>query len=370
VEGFMPLDELCRALKANFLREVSEAVKELEEYNEDELFYHRLYELAGDRKAAAAYVNSFDIRELRRRNLILPEDIEKSEKDKSSMVLPESRFFSPSEHRNVFLYKHNRYSPAFDHSHDYFEVFFVLSGQCTNTIGNRRTVLPEGSLCFIAPGVHHIIEVFDDNIIINLMIKRSAFDEVFLNLLTTRDILSGFFMRNIYHQNNSEYIIFTIADDFELLEQFFAMLIEQRRNDKQSNRIMDNLISIFFARLVRKYGNSPLVYAQLGLEERYWNIIAYINEHFRTLTLAALAAHFNLSVAYCSRIVKAATGKNFTALVQDLRMNQARSMLTQSAVKIYDISYSLGYENQETFIRSFKKRHGVSPNQYRGLYRT
>jgi len=31
---------------------------------------------------------------------------------------------------------------------------------------------------------------------------------------------------------------------------------------------------------------------------------------------------------------------------------------------IYDISFSLGYENLETFIRNFKKKHGISPSQY------
>jgi AraC-like DNA-binding protein/mannose-6-phosphate isomerase-like protein (cupin superfamily) len=361
----MPLAELYHALKAEFLREIGAVVVELETYNDDELFYRRWYELRNDKKSLLEYIASFDIEELRRRNLILPEDIEESKKDKSGIVLLESRFFPPGQDRSVFLYKHNRYSPAFDHSHNYFEIFFVLQGQCVNTIADKSMILGEGTLCFIAPEVHHTIEVFDDSIIIDLMIKRSTFDEVFLNLLTRSDILSGFFMHNIYHQKSPEYIIFNIAHDIELLEEFLAMLIEQRRGGKLSASIMDNRLSIFFSLLVRKHGNSPLIYDQMRFEERHWKIIAYINEYFRTITLSKLAARFNLSAAYCSRIIKSITGKNFTALIRDLRMNQARSMLASSNTKIYEISYSLGYENQETFIRDFKKIHGVTPSRYR-----
>jgi AraC-like DNA-binding protein/mannose-6-phosphate isomerase-like protein (cupin superfamily) len=364
-EGAMPLEELYQSLRVNFVHEIKAAVAELKVYNEDEIFYRRCHELRHDRKALAEYVGGFDIRELRKRSLILPGDIERDEKSGTPIILRETSFFPPDV-RNVFLYKHNRYSPVFMHTHNYFEIFFVLQGRCANTIAGRRTVLDAGILCFIAPGARHAIEVFDDaSLIINLMIKRSAFDEAFLALLTTEDILSGFFMRNIYFKNSPEYIIFDIAGDAELLEQFFAMLIEQRRDDKQSNRIIESRLSLFFSLLIRKYGSSPVVYEQVGLKERYWKLIACINEHYRTLTLAKLAARFNLSAAYCSRIIKSITGKNFTDLVRDIRMSQARAMLTSSKAKIHEIGFSLGYENQETFIRDFKRRHGMTPNQYR-----
>ncbi|GHV71669.1 AraC family transcriptional regulator [Spirochaetia bacterium] len=361
----MPPGELYQFPQTAFIQAVRAAVAGLEAYNEDELFYRKLHELRDDRKALRAYMAGFDIQDLRKRKLILPEDMERAEREKQDIILPATSFFSPIQRRNVILYKHNRYSPAFRHCHDYFEIFFVLSGQCANTIGTGRAVLTEGHLCFIAPGVQHIIEVFDDSIVVNIMIKRSTFDEVFLEMLTTSDILSGFFMRNIYYKNNPEYIIFNIARDTDLLEQFLAMVIEQNHNDGQSSRIMDSRLSIFFSLIIRKYGNSPLVYDQIGLKEKYWNIIAYINGHFRTITLSQLALRFNLSTAFCSRIIKSITGKNFTALVRDLRMNQARAMLISTKTKIHEISFSLGYENQETFIRNFKKHFGMTPQQFR-----
>jgi YesN/AraC family two-component response regulator len=213
------------------------------------------------------------------------------------------------------------------------------------------------------------MEVFDDSVILNICIRRNAFDVIFFDLLTTNDILSGFFMRNIYPANSSEYIIFDIGSDNEMMETIFFMLAEQSRGDNYSGRIMDNLASIFFALLARKYGKNPASHRQMDkVTDRYREIISYINGNYKTVTLARLAGHFYISAAYCSRLIKSLAGKNFSALVRDIRNRHARSLLMSSTIKIYDISHSLGYENQETFIRNFKKDYGVSPGQYRQMY--
>jgi AraC-like DNA-binding protein len=151
-----------------------------------------------------------------------------------------------------------------------------------------------------------------------------------------------------------------------MMEYFFAMLIEQTRNDVHSDRIMDNLISIFFSLLVRKYGNRPIAGGQTDvLRERYGDMITYVYNNFRTVTMAKTAKRFNVSAAHCSRLIKGITGKNFTTLIRNIRMHHAQAMLSSSNTRIYDISYFLGYENQETFIRAFKKEFDISPAQYR-----
>ena len=118
----------------------------------------------------------------------------------------------------------------------------------------------------------------------------------------------------------------------------------------------------FFPFSIRKYGDKPFIQHNDTHRQQY---IAYINEHFRTITLAQVAKYFSVSIAHCSRLIKALTGKHFTDLVRDIHLRHAKSLLKSSNMKIYDISHSLGYENQETFIRSFKKTVGLTPGQFR-----
>jgi YesN/AraC family two-component response regulator len=214
------------------------------------------------------------------------------------------------------------------------------------------------------------MEVFDDSLIINFFIKKSTFDEIFFNLLTTNNILSRFFMGSLFLQNPAQQcIIFDTGSDRGLLEELFALLNEQSINDTYSNRIMENRIEIFFALLIRKYGKTPLIHDQTQKENDHWDMIAYINENFRTVTLSKIARKFNFEISYCSRLIKACTGKNFTALLSEIRMRYAKKLLLDSSERIYDISYSLGFENQETFIRAFKKNCGVTPSQFRVSYK-
>jgi AraC-like DNA-binding protein/mannose-6-phosphate isomerase-like protein (cupin superfamily) len=346
--------EYLLGLRKEFSHNVCSVLAEIEQYNEDELFYKRCFELRQNQKALKEYIASFDEKALENRDLNLPTKKKRTE-------LTESYIFGSAQKQNVLLRKHNRYTPAFEHYHDYFEVFYVLSGKCVNTIGTERFTLSAGSLCFIAPFINHTLEVFDSSIVINICIRKTTFDEIFFNLLTSHDFLAGFFIGNLYPVDPMEYIVFDIGADSELIENIFTMLIEQFRHDTHSDRIMDNLVSIFFTLVVRKKVKGQLFIGQVE-QHRY---ISYINENFRTITLADIAKHFNVSIAHCSRHIKTLTGKKFTELVRDIRLRHAQSMLTSSNVKISDISYSLGYNNQETFIRSFKKIYGFSPGQYR-----
>jgi AraC-like DNA-binding protein/mannose-6-phosphate isomerase-like protein (cupin superfamily) len=348
---------------------IEKIIEDLGQYNEEERYYRRWYELRDNPKALLEYAEFYGEEAIRKRYLIHPRSIINQ---REAIKLEENNIFNRDpgyEKRNVLLLKHNRYSPAFEHFHSYFEIFFVLFGSCTNTIGGKRILMTAGQLCFIAPDIHHSLEVIDNSIIINIIIRKSSLDEIFFNILTSNNILSRFFLGNLCLVSPIEYLIFYIDNYSEMVEQFFDMLVEQYQNDIYSDHIMHDMVSIFFFLLVRKHGSHLVAYEQLNsLKERYWDIITYIYKNFKTTTLTKTAKHFNISTAYCSRLIAELAGKNFTILLRDIRMKHAQTILVSSETRIYDISYFLGYENQETFIRAFKKWHGISPGQYRKMH--
>jgi AraC-like DNA-binding protein/mannose-6-phosphate isomerase-like protein (cupin superfamily) len=350
-----------------FIQKVGIVLNELEKFSKEEEFSRRCYELRNDGNALERHIKSCPDEDAKTLFLVYYQ----LKKDDGPIKLRENNIFnrySTQKDRNIIVTKHPRYSPVFQHCHDYFEAFFVLSGQCTNIIAGKRVPMASGQICLIAPNTYHALEVFDDSIIMNIIIRKSTFDNIFTNLLTTNDILSQFFLGNLCLVHPINYINFDINNDQEMMEHFFALLVEDDCNDKYSDRIMHDLISIFFSLLGRKYGNRSLVYEQPNaIDKRHLNIISHIYAGFQTVTLAKTAAHFNLSVPHCSRLIKAITGKNFTSLVRDIRMKEARTLLGSSNTRIYDIAYFLGYENHETFIKTFKKHHGLTPSQFRQI---
>lgn len=174
----------------------------LNEYNEAELFYKKYYELRTEPEQQDRFVRDYGMEKIKENNLIVPR-LQlwplSGIRSRDNISIPEQYMFDEKmSTRDAYLSKHNRYSPVFLHTHDYFEMFYVMSGQCRQTISDKAMTLHEGDLCFIAPYTLHTLEVFDDSIIINIYIRVSTFDDIFFNLLRSKNILSLFFMNSLY----------------------------------------------------------------------------------------------------------------------------------------------------------------------------
>jgi AraC-like DNA-binding protein/mannose-6-phosphate isomerase-like protein (cupin superfamily) len=335
-------------------------IAELQKYNEDELFYKEYYFAKQSQEEMEKFLLRHSTEEVLDRHLICPELYAPADS-----IHREERFFKLENNRNIWLEKHNRYSPLYLHSHEYFEIFYVFSGSCTHSINGQTQYLEEGTLCLIAPYVEHSIGVFDDSIVLNIMIQRSTFDDIFFNDLRAHNFLSNFFLSNIYTTSKISSLSFHIADD-ELVELLLSMLLEETVDDSYTYRILNHQISIFFTRLVRKYGKAKADYtAESALNETAMKMISYINDHYRNITLSQLADHFNYTDAHCSRLIKSITSHNFTELLRNVRLRRAESLLLSSPNSVEEISYMVGYENAATFIRLFKQHYHMTPGKFR-----
>jgi len=90
--------------------------------------------------------------------------------------------------------------------------------------------------------------------------------------------------------------------------------------------------------------------------ERNWNSQA---------TTADMADLASLSERQFLRRFKAATGKTPIGYLQNIRIEQARNLLEMTSLPIGEITWSVGYEDVNTFRKLFRRLVGVSPSQYR-----
>lgn len=95
--------------------------------------------------------------------------------------------------------------------------------------------------------------------------------------------------------------------------------------------------------------------------------LAYIQQHIynENLTLQSVADELHLSVSYTSECIKQAIGMNFTHYVTRLRMEQAKSLLSDPSCKMYEVAFQCGYADYAHFTKTFKKVYGYSPKDYR-----
>jgi AraC-like DNA-binding protein len=63
-------------------------------------------------------------------------------------------------------------------------------------------------------------------------------------------------------------------------------------------------------------------------------------------------------------------GSSYKILLDEVRLEIARTALSQSDEAIADIAQRLGYAEPRSFHRSFKQWTGLTPGDYRTSYRT
>lgn len=77
-----------------------------------------------------------------------------------------------------------------------------------------------------------------------------------------------------------------------------------------------------------------------------------------------------ISADYAGRLFKRRTGVNFAAFIVRMKMERGKELLAASKARNYEISARLGYSNPDYFRQLFKAYTGMTPTEYRQLYRS
>ena len=100
--------------------------------------------------------------------------------------------------------------------------------------------------------------------------------------------------------------------------------------------------------------------------ERIQKAVEYIRANYqKDLNMAMVSNYVSMNYSLFSVTFKEYTGVNFVNFLKDIRMEQAKKLLTQTDEKIVDISRMVGYENEKYFMKTFRTVCGVSPSEYR-----
>ncbi len=96
------------------------------------------------------------------------------------------------------------------------------------------------------------------------------------------------------------------------------------------------------------------------------NALQYIEENYtQKLTLGEVAEKTYVSQWHLSKLLNRHTGQSFSDILNHVRIEHAKELLKDPALRIGDISEQVGFLDLAHFSRVFKKQEGVSANEYR-----
>lgn len=109
----------------------------------------------------------------------------------------------------------------------------------------------------------------------------------------------------------------------------------------------------------KKGGNHKKKIAEQALE--------YLKRNYNKedLSLNDIAEFLNISVPYLAVLFKQETKQNFSAHLQEVRMEKAKELLRTTGCTVSEIAEQVGYSSSQYFAVCFKKYTGISPGAYR-----
>lgn len=278
-------------------------------------------------------------------------------------------FFAQEMNQNIMVVQHDRYTPPVTHNHDFYELLYVYEGEFNQQIGSSRFLMHTGDLCLIPPMVYHSLDVNNYSIVLNILIKKRTFQNIFLSQISGDNIISSFFLGAVHSDHVNNYVIFRTLDDLEIKNLILNMCLETVNKEAYYQQVINASLLLLMGLVIRRYEKTCILPKITNIKDsQNFGILTFIEQNYKTLTLNELADKFHYSPQHMSLRVKNLTGLTFTEYILQKKMAAAADYLTLSNMKIQEIGRSLGYQNQEHFIRSFRKYYNTTPSAFRSTH--
>lgn len=252
--------------------------------------------------------------------------------------------------------------------------FYVLSikscGCGELRYGRNRYDYQEDTMLFFAP-----------NQLVGIEEGESQGENRSIGLFFHPDLLRGTYlsskMRDYhYFSYDVNEALHLSSDERESIREAFAKLsIELARPiDKHTKSILASALELLLNYCQRFYDRQFITREVLN-QDMLTRFEAILNDYFSSgiqqseglPTVKYCAEKLSLSPNYMSDVIRRETGRSAQEHIQTLIIERAKTELIASRKSIAEIAYSLGFEYPGYFSRQFKKRTGMTPNEYRTM---
>lgn len=254
--------------------------------------------------------------------------------------------------------KHSRFHPYPPHIHPWVEMVYMYSGSCTQLVNDRPITLHTGQMLLLDQNTVHSLPVLgQEDILLNILIRKEYLTSAFFSRLSQKNLLSQFFVNTITEGlAHDSYMFFPSEGSRRLplyVREYFCEVFDP---STCSLDILSSLLTLMLTELIQ-------ICADTAAEQEPENtqdpsllpILRYLEQHYVDASLKETAAHFNLNANYLSALLKAKTGLTFQRLVSRQRMIAARQLLLNSHLSVRQIALKVGYENTSFFIKSSRR---------------
>lgn len=276
------------------------------------------------------------------------------------------------------------------HLHQSIEIILVSKGGLVAGTGIDLFDMHKGDLCIIFPNLIHHYQIFSpgENRHITLLASPSYFGS-YAELLRTCEPENPVIPAEKIHPN----VAYALDNLLEINrgQVYSSPLDKQKKTHRKSQHLAlhtekDPAMPAAapsqtpLNALALNHAFTQIILARclplLTLRERtdlkdhdiVYQTAVYISAHYKeNITLSGMAQALGISQFALSRVFSGVFHQNFNHYLNDVRLEHAAAMLTDSDESVTEIYLDCGFQSQATFNRVFQARYHMTPRQYRSL---
>lgn len=258
----------------------------------------------------------------------------------------------------------NPSSMANCHYHNGYEIYYLHEGERLYFIKDKTYHIKKGDIVLINPNeIHATINIG------NSVLERSliSFNHDYLKNIDSFFPDISFF--DCFKKENP--VISTTPHERLVVESILDDIHNKYSKQEASSDCFKFMLMEFLFKICahnplteeKKDDKIPLTYKTIT------SVMAYINNNYsEDLSLDSVSKAFYMSSFYLSRLFKKSVGMSFIDYVNNVRIKEAKTLLTTTNESIINISQNVGFKSNTHFGRVFKCVEGISPLQYRKLH--
>ena len=266
------------------------------------------------------------------------------------------------ESRCCLIYDNSENEEYPIHWHNALEIIMPLTGGydviCGTEENHKAYHIGELELLMIPPGTLHNLKASPGHRLILLLDSRVFADNPALTELAP--LLA-------------EPLLVTCAEDRELVNTLNESMEDIYILYSEFGAFAETRIFLHIISMLLRISESRRASAVLDEDLRtnkFRSIIKYIDSNYMNeIDLDDLAARAGYSKFHFSRIFKKYCGTTFITFLNRRRIRAAEALLTGGGQAVTSIAMQVGFSSLTTFNRVFKEQKGMTPSEFRRLYK-
>lgn len=264
---------------------------------------------------------------------------------------------------------HCRHGSMRMHSHDCFELAYVIRGSAVQLINHTMQTLKKGDYFIIDYDSTHAYTDCKDFELYNCLFLSETIDDTMVGCRSFDKLLRLCLIRHSRHLLEISTANCIFHDDDESVFQILSGMYKeyQKRNIGYLEIMRCRLIEILVITMRKSCGqmNSAHLLSP-DCDPLILELILYLEAHYsKKQLIGRFCAEHHYSQQYICRRFKQETGMTALEFLQKIRIRKSCELLAGSHLQIQEIAHQAGYDDLKFFHKVFLRFIHMTPKEYR-----